>query len=207
MDTEQYLTTREGGARAYLRRHLARLRTARAQDDRGSVMIESLVAIMVVGLAMAGFTSTSIAVNKGQRHAQAHDVATQVAHGLLEKAKATPWNRLGYAPTQPSLNKVVLKAGGQVLLPSPATTPEWLTDLPGDPVVTVDNINVTVVVSVRWKPGQGSGTAEKPGTKVVTVLAEWPVPGDDDIQSATYTLTRTARAVEAAPTGLPEASS
>jgi type II secretory pathway pseudopilin PulG len=79
---------------------LERLRNL-LRNDRGDALIEVIGVMVVVSIVSALFTQSSIGLNQGQNRAHNVDVSIQVARGIIEQAKATPWNSLGFATTDP----------------------------------------------------------------------------------------------------------
>lgn len=144
------------------------------------MMLEAVVFMGVIMVVCAGFIGLNNNVHHSQRHAQAVDIAAQSAKGLMEKVKATPWDKIGMWTGDISgtpATHVGSTAGAFVRIPG-ATRPVGVRA--SGPGHVHDGESTKVKVDLRmfvtWNGGcQGGCTSTTPagnyGSKTVTIKA------------------------------------
>lgn len=166
---------------------------ARLRDDRGSVLLESLIFTAVIALVILGFASVAVTAGKAQRVAQTTDIAAQAAHGIIEQAKATPFDELGFDPSTDGYPGDMTPYGPTVRLSVPPTYHD-----PVAPVETktVRGLNVSLTTQIVW-----ATTSPRP-VKAVVVTADWESNGR--LRTETYSSYIAPTVAEVPPGDVPE---
>src|SRR5699024_2532423 len=76
-------------------------RRARERDERGSMLIEALVAMAMITIVVAGFMGVSNGVQDSIRHHESVDAVDQYLTGLAEETAALSWASLAHCGTNP----------------------------------------------------------------------------------------------------------
>lgn len=169
------------------------------RQDKGTLLIEATICVGVAAVFGLGSTSATVAANKVQRTSANFNIASQVAQGALEKAKATPWQQLGADNPMIGVADPLLPAGVESapkgVLPSKKTEPVQNS-------AQASPLSLTTSIAVGWaqKPAAGSTY----GSKVVVVTTTWyDTPGDPKtMHTASQQATITPGVGEAPPAGV-----
>jgi Tfp pilus assembly protein PilX len=138
------------------------------RQDKGTLLVEATVCLGIAGILGLGVTNAQLQADRTQRNSANFNIAVQTAQGMLEKAKATPWQQLGTTAAESPVGDSMLPAG---------VTSVRTGKLNPKTVDPVRNLELTTLVAVGWaaKP-VGASTY---GTKVVIVKTTWQdVKGD-----------------------------
>ena len=155
--------------------------------DRGSALMEAIIACGMLGMMTLGLATSTSASLQVERTAVGHSVAAEAAHAATETARATTWTQVATDtnPVDPSvLNGLAPVTGGTLK----ATQQE-----------TVRGIALTVDTAVGWQqaPAYQGGY----GAKLVVVTVQWSdTPGKT--RSITQQTTIRPGPGEAAPPGV-----
>lgn len=181
----------QGGITGFFKRVRTRL-----NSDSGDAMIEVLGVMVVVGILTSMFAQSAISLGKSQNRSHNADVSIQVARGVLEQAKATPWNKIGFASSdagyQPTLGNV---AGAETTAEIPASE---LSLMPGRilplTVTTVRRLPVTTRTDITF-------TDADKRTKRISVTTVWNKNGRTG--SSIYSLLLAASPNDKSPVDVP----
>jgi uncharacterized protein with LGFP repeats len=132
------------------------------RQDKGTLLVEATVCLGVAGILGLGVTNAQLQADKTQRNSANFNIAVQTAQGMLEKAKATPWQQLGTNAAKTPVGDSMLPVGVTSVRTGKL---EPRTD------DNVQALKVSTLVAVGWaaKP-VGANTY---GTKVVIVKTTW----------------------------------
>ena len=190
-----------------------------SRGQRGSLMMEAVVMMLVVMVIAAGTIALNQTVHVSNRKAQSTDIAAQAARGLLEKIDATTWDQVGMYDSDYSgvsydgdgdgtAEPVVRFAGTR---PGSA----WPTG-PNNPYVEIiQGTQISMVLYITWAAQgaagdcpAGCGLATSPGSygrKRITVVVTYDPVGSAPARTVTYRFVRNALPREALPTTFPTA--
>ncbi|BDZ52485.1 hypothetical protein GCM10025867_47260 (plasmid) [Frondihabitans sucicola] len=197
----------------------------RRGGDRGDILIEVLVVIVLLAITFSSFGQSAISANVSQRTAQYTDIATQFGQGVIEKAKSLQWKSLGFT-TATSDYRAVGPAGQPTVNITDANVARVRDDATGrqvpalKPLDTVSaaaagpvkNLQLVVRTDVTWKalsssnpstpssgpiPTDGSAYYAKQITVTVTWTDSVKVP-----HSIVLGSTRAPTVSEAVPVGI-----
>lgn len=182
--------------RARIRTSVSRRTETRKRDERGSLLIDSLVAMAMVSIVAAGYMGVNNGVQDAMRHHKSVDQVDQYLTGLAEEASALPWESLANcmrpSPPANAANYTASCPAGAITQIAPEK------DIGG-------GITVNVTTDVTWITSPVPSSPSKFGQKLVTFTASWkPVGGTR--RYVTETMTRTAAPTEALPTTIPQES-
>ncbi|MEH0110705.1 FG-GAP-like repeat-containing protein [Tersicoccus sp. MR15.9] len=166
-------------------------RRVRAARDRGFVLIDALIALGVMGAVAAGFAVSATNSQLIQRASVNASQATQLAQGVIETARSTPWAKLG-TNTAPATG-MLTGAQSAITGSGYALVPTTTTQMRGTPV--------TVQTAVGWASTPTAGAATSGfGTKIVIVKVTWnDRTGDGQAHTHLETATVTPGIGEVAP--------
>ena len=164
------------------------------RNDRGDAMIEVLGVMVVVAIVTTMFAQSSISLGKSQNRSHNADVSIQVARGILEQAKATPWNNVGFVSGEANYQATFTVNGIAENTVQVATS-----DLPAGRILpkyttTVRGLPVTATTNITW-------TDANKRTKRITVGTKWSKNGRSG--SSTYSLLLSASPNDSAPVAVP----
>lgn len=140
---------------------LQRLRLLRR--DRGSALLESVVALGVLGFLIVGFAISTVGSQTTQRTAVNHGIAVQAAQGVVEQARSMSWSKVAVKGAS---------ATGSALIKEPTGA------LAAAGIVTVRELPVTLTTEVSWRSGRQHVAGKHPyDTKIIKVTASWDESG------------------------------
>lgn len=197
-----YTAASQSRGRGPLRRLRARLhKRLDAKSERGDLLIEVVIAMAVIGTTLASYTSSNMTMEHVSRSRTAVDIVAQQAQAVLQEAKSSPWDRLGFNPAVQS-NVPDTDAEGQF------TVTHDLPSVPGSltPFKEVERGNITMTqrVDIVWEGCTDAAACATRSsaafdTKKVTVTINFRVPGSTEEKKKVYTMSRSATASEAVP--------
>jgi Tfp pilus assembly protein PilV len=132
----------------------------RKNRQRGSMLIEAIIAIGLLAYLMLGYTQASAQANKVQRTNVNYTVATQAAAAYIETLRATPGSKIGTntGPVVPgSVPGDSLPVAGETL---PASTK-----------VTARGLDLTLNTTITWMKAPVAASAY--GIKRVQIEVVW----------------------------------
>lgn len=128
--------------------------------QKGSMLIEAVIAIGLLAYLMLGYTQASVQANKIERTNVNETVATQAAAAYIETLRATPWSKIGTTD--------VSVVSGTV----PADTdPVAGGTLPPSTKVTARGLDLTLNTTITWMKAPVAASAY--GIKRVQIQVVW----------------------------------
>lgn len=173
----------------------------RTHDDSGFSLVEVIVALAIFLIASSAMAASWLTISRVQLNSQMSDIATKYANGVIEKARASQWERLGYSAQTVGDAALQLRHNNNrpvLLSPAVASTvvPPRAVDrldclgMSTGTLIPVDEFNCgprsgsdnfKSRVEIEWvNVGTGNLTAETGfdagtyGTKRITVSVFWP---------------------------------
>lgn len=177
----------------------ARLAALRAGKERGDALVDTLIAMAVIGTTVCAFGGNYLAANEVQRSTLAIDVVSQQAAGILERAQGQPWALLGFNTTTIGYRAAdVLNRATVVVASAPsATALEPVTD-----DIVTRGVVMDQRVDITWDGYTSATPPGSYGTKVITVTITYTVPGTGTTLTKTFSAKRTSSVAEAIPSTL-----
>ena len=129
-------------------------------QDRGAVLLEAILCVVLVGVMANGFLSGSISSTKVQKQATNHSVVAQTIDDQFEAVKAMRWQDIGTAGV-----------GGVHVGDSLISNPVHGGTIASTKTVTVRGLAMTVVTGVGWQKAPVGGASY--GQKVIVIKATW----------------------------------
>ena len=128
--------------------------------QKGSMLIEAIIAIGLLAYLMLGYSQASAQAGKVQRTNVNETVATQAATAYIEQLRATPWSKVG-------INTVPLVPG---TVPAD-TQPVAGGALPPATKVSARGLDLTLNTTITWQKAPLSASAY--GIKRIQIQVVW----------------------------------
>lgn len=177
---------------------MARPHIRRLRGDRGSSLIETVVAMGIMSMVMLGLASGAAHSFAVQRTAVGHAMASETAAGTIETLRSKSWNT---SATKQEPDPSLLPAGAETVVHGSGVESSFSREVRGIPL--------TVNTAVYWTPKEDGSGSYKPaggslyGVKTVIVQVSWPdVNGPAGTRSIMQVSTITPPIGEAAPNGV-----
>jgi prepilin-type N-terminal cleavage/methylation domain-containing protein len=132
--------------------------TGRFDDEHGLTLIEMMVAVLLLGIILAAMASVIITSLTSVQRDEYRVRATQLGQEELERLRALEWDCVAFDTTDPDYVATYNGNATVALDPAECSDPTIAPD-PSPHVVTIDDIDFTVVPHVYWIDDPEDGTA------------------------------------------------